>query len=188
MIISPPTLDDATGDVAVIYAEDIESMGYVPSHTLAMAMNPEAYRIWEQLTGAISRPMGKRRYELVTIAAATAIRSRSCLLAHVRKTLDVMTEEELLRVAADYRDAGLSEAEVAMMDYARKVSTSSSEMTDADSVRLREVGFTDKEIVDITLAAAARNYYARALHALGVEPDVPSDLSPRLRDAFLGSL
>jgi uncharacterized peroxidase-related enzyme len=188
MIISPPTVDDATGDVAAIYAEDIESLGYVPSHTSAMAMNPEAYRVWEQLTGAIARPMGKRRYELVTIAAAMAIGSRSCVLAHVNRSVDVISEQELLGIAADFHSAGLSEAEVAMMEFARKVSTASSAMTDADGQRLREVGFDDTEIVDIALAAAARNYYARALHALGVEPDVPAELDPAIRDAFLRSL
>jgi alkylhydroperoxidase family enzyme len=71
-----------------------------------------------------------------------------------------------------------------MMRYAQKLSRDSSAMTDADSARLREVGFSDREIVDITVAAAARNFYSRALHALAVEVDVPPDLPPALRESL----
>ncbi len=34
--------DDATGDVAALYAEDREHHGYVPTRTRIMAVNPEA--------------------------------------------------------------------------------------------------------------------------------------------------
>lgn len=64
----------------------------------------------------------------------------------------------------------------------------SSAMTEADSLRLRELGLTDRQIVDVVLAAAARNYYSRALHALAVDPDVPPDLLESLRDALVAGL
>lgn len=179
--------DEATGVVAELYAEEIEAQGYVPSHSRMMAVNPEAARAWEALIGAIARPLGKRRYELVTLAAARALRSRHCLLAHAQRMRSLMPDEQLARLAADYRDADLSDAEVAMMAYAEKVSTASDTMTDEDGLRLREAGFSDREIVDITLAAAARNYYSRAIQALAVEVDVPPALPEPLRGAFLAS-
>ena len=171
---------EATGLVAELYAEDIEDLGYVPSHSRVMALNPEAVRGFEQLMRAIALPMGKRRYELVTLAAAEAIGSQACLLAHSRKTLSILDAEQITRILRDYRDAGLTDAEVAMMDYAARLSTDSASMTDADSQRLRDAGFTDQEIVDITLAAAARNFYSRSLHALAVEVDVPPGLDDRI--------
>jgi len=57
-------------------------------------------------------------------------------------------------------------------------------MTDADSQRLRDAGFTDREIVDITMAAAARNFYSRSLRALAVEVDVPPDLDDAIVSAI----
>ena len=167
---------EATGLVAELYGEDVKELGYVPSHSQVMALNPEAVRGFQQLVRAVAVPMGKRRFELVTLAAAEAIGSQSCLLAHSRKSLTVMDAEQIARVLHDYRDAGLTSAEVAMMDYATKLSIDSSSMTDADSQRLRDAGFSDREIVDITLAAGIRNYYSRALHALAVEVDVPPGL------------
>ena len=184
-IISTPGPDEVGGDAAELYAADIADLGYVPPHTRVMATNPEAVRAFVDLIRATRRTMDLRRYELVTLAAAQAIGSRACRLAHGRKSLKAIDEAELVRIARDFHDAGLSEAEVAMMDFAQKLSRDSTSMTDADSLRLRELGFSDEEIVDITLAAAARNYYSRALHALAVPVDVPPDLSEELRDALV---
>jgi hypothetical protein len=61
-------------------------------------------------------------------------------------------------------------------------------MTDDDSLTLRELGFNDTAIVDITLAASARNYFSRALLALAVALDVPEGLSPKLQEALLAPL
>lgn len=175
---------EAVGLVAELYDDDIQDLGYVPSHTKVMAMNPEAVKAFEQLIRAIAGPMNKRRYELITLAAAEAIGSQACRVAHSRKSLKYMDQPEIVAVVRDFHDAGLTEAEVAMMEFAQKLSRDSASMTEADSQRLRDVGFDDREIVDIALAAAARNYYSRALHALAVEVDVPPDLAPGIRSAL----
>lgn len=183
-ILKTQEVSEAVGLVAEIYDDDVRDLGYVPSHTRAMALNPEAVKAFEQLIRAVAGPMSKRRYELVTLAAAEAIGSQACRVAHSRKSLKYMDEPEVAAVLRDYHAAGLSEAEVAMMDFAQKLSRDSSSMTDADSQRLRDLGFDDREIVDIALAAAARNYYSRALQALAVEVDVPPDLPADIRDAL----
>ncbi|WEO78492.1 carboxymuconolactone decarboxylase family protein [Cryobacterium sp. SO2] len=187
-IISTPTAAEATGATARFYAEDLDDQGYVASHTRAMSLNPEAYAAWEALIHAIAGPMDKRRYELVTLAAALGTRSRHCRLAHGRKSLRYFSEAELVRIALDFHDAGLSEVEIAMMDFAQKVGADASAMTDADSLRLRALGLSDREIVDVALAAAARNYFSRAVQALAVDVDVPPGLSDRLRDALVGGI
>lgn len=174
----------ATGEVADIYESARQASGYIPSHVRITALNPPAHRAWEALTGAIGQSMGLRAYELVTLAAADAIGSEACRLAHGKKALGCFDEEQLLRIATDYRDAGLTDAEVAMMDFAVKLSGDSASMTDADAALLRAAGLTDPQIVDIALAAGARNFYSRVLHALAVEVDVPPGLSPALQAAL----
>jgi len=181
IIDTPPDDDESVAD---LYSADVADLGYVPSHTRVMAVNPEATRVFQHLARTIVSQLGLRNYELATLAAAEAIRSQACLYAHGRKSLKVFDEEQLARIARDHRDAGLSEADVALMDFAAKLSTDSASMTDADSMRLREVGFSDREIVDIALAASLRNYFSRALHALAVDVDLPPGLSPRLTEAL----
>lgn len=178
----------ATGATAAIYADDVTDQGFVAAHTKVMALNPEAHAAWEALIGAIAKPLGKRRYELVTLAAARGARSKHCRLAHGRLSLALFDEAQLVRIASDYRDADLSPAEVAMMDFAERVSEDSDRMTDADSLVLREHGFSDRDILDVTLAAAARNYYSRAIQALAVDVEPPTDISDALRDALVRGL
>ncbi|MEO8262132.1 MAG: peroxidase-related enzyme [Pseudolysinimonas sp.] len=177
--------DEATGDVAALYDEDREQLGYVPTHSRMMAMNPAAQRGFEAITAAVSARLGVRLYRLVTLAAAEALKSDPCLLAHGNMARAILDDDQIIAVAHDYHEAGLSDAEVAMMDFAVKVCGDSAGMTDADALVLREHGFSDEQIVDIALAASVRNYYSRALHALGVEPDVPPALPAPVRDALL---
>jgi len=187
-ILKTIAVGDATGRVAEEYAGDISDQGYVGSHTKVMALNIDALDAFDVLIGSIARGLGKRRYELVTLAAALGAKSQHCRLAHGRRTLKVIDEEELVAIARDYHAADLPEAEVLMMEFAERVSRDPYNMTDADSQGLRDAGFTDREILDIALAAAARNYYSRAIQALAVEVEPPTDISDRLRDALVRTL
>lgn len=187
-ILTMPTEAEAAGLRAEIFADDVRSLGYVPSHTKAMSLNPEAYLAWESLSKAISSSLGLRRYELVTLAAAQVIGSSHCRLAHGKKTLKIISEDQLLAIAKDFHDAGLPAAEVAMMDFAVKLSTDAAAMTDGDAQQLRDFGYSDREIADITLAAAARNFFSRALLAMAVDVDVPEGLSRDLQGALLAPL
>jgi uncharacterized peroxidase-related enzyme len=187
-ILRTPDESEVTGPAAELYAEDRETLGYVPSHTRAMALNPEAVRAFETLIRSVAPGLGMRRYELVTLAAAGAIGSRACRFAHGVKSLRYLDADEVERVARDFRNAGLPPAEVAMMEFAERLSRDSAAMTEQDAAELRAHGFSDREIVDIALAAAARNFYSRALHALGVEVDEPPGLTPHLREALLAGM
>jgi uncharacterized peroxidase-related enzyme len=176
---------EATGLIAEIYEDDRRSLGYVPSYTKALSLNPEAYLAAESLLKAISSPLGPRRYELVTLAASQAIGSTHCRLAHGEKSLRIFKEEQLQAIARDFHNADLSEAEVAMMDYAVRVCTDAAAMTDRDTQRLRDLGFSDREIVDITMAAAARNFISRSVLAMAVDLEVPPGMSEELKTALL---
>ncbi len=85
----------------------------------------------------------------------------------------------------DYRSAGLPPAEVAMMAFTEKVTLHAHTVTPEDIEELRDHGFSDAEILDIALAAAVRNFYSKALDALGAEPDSKYlELEPELRAAL----
>ncbi|MDO9396679.1 MAG: carboxymuconolactone decarboxylase family protein [Herbiconiux sp.] len=179
---------EANGLVADLYASDRAAQGYVAPHTAVMAMNPEAEVAFENLVRAILSGLDLRRYELVTLAAARGARSAHCRLAHGRKSLGLFSEEQLTAIARDHRSAGLSPAEVAMMDFAEQAGRDPAAMTEADSLRLREHGFTDREIVDIALAASVRRYYSGAIQALAVPVDVPPTLPAGLAESLVAGL
>ena len=79
--------------------------------------------------------------------------------------------EEIERIVKDFRHAGLSEEEVAIMSLAQKVVTHAHKLEAEDIDALREFGLQDQEILDIILAAAARSFFAQTLDATGLQPD-----------------
>jgi alkylhydroperoxidase family enzyme len=95
------------------------------------------------------------------------------------------TTEEVEAIVRDYRTAGLSPAEVAMLAYAEKVTRHAYKVTPQDIDELRGHGFSDAEILDVALAAAARSFFSKTLDAVGAEPDAEYlTLEGSLREAF----
>ena len=151
----------------------------------AFAERPEVYAAWAQLNGAIKAGMDLRRYELATLAAARRLRSSYCCLAHGTVLLERF-DEPLLEIALDHRAAGLDEVDVAVMDLAERVVDDATSIGDADLQRLRDLGLSETEIMDVVLAAAARCFFSKTLDSLGVLPDASyRRLTPDLRDALV---
>ena len=152
---------------------------------LAFADRPEVYDAWAQLNGAIKRSMDLRRYELATLAAARRLRSSYCCLAH-GTVLAERFGEPVRQIALDHRAAGLSELDVAVMDLADRVVDDATSIAESDLQRLRDLGLSDAEIMDVVLAAAARCFFSKTLDALGVLPDASyREMEPGLRDALI---
>ena len=81
------------------------------------------------------------------------------------------TAQQIIALLDDYHNAGLSPAEVHMMDYAAKISDNADSITAADVDQLRQDGLTDQQITDVALAAVARNFMSRFFHAVGAAAD-----------------
>ena len=172
--------------VEALYERERERVGYLPNYTRAFSARPEVYAAWQQLNGAIKAGMELRRYELVTLAAARRLRSSYCALAHG----SVLAQQFF--AAAEVRDivlgdgAELHEADRAAMAFAEKLVDDATSIDETDVERLRAAGLSDRDILDVTLAAAVRCFYSKTLDALGVQPDAEYETSvePELRDAL----
>jgi uncharacterized peroxidase-related enzyme len=127
-----------------------------------------------------------RTYELATLAAARALRSSYCSLAHgsvlANKIFDAPTVTAIMKEA---HDVPLESRERAMMAFVDQVVLNADGITAADIERLRAHGYRDEEIFDVAAAAAARCFFSKLLDALGVQPDSAfHDLDPELRRAL----
>jgi len=69
---------------------------------------------------------------------------------------------------ADYTKAPLTDQERVMVDYVVKLTKDATKVSPADHARLREQGFEDTGILQITLIASWFNYINRVADALGV--------------------
>jgi alkylhydroperoxidase family enzyme len=156
-----------------------------PNFERAFDDRPEVFAAWVQLNTAIKAGMDLRRYELATLAAARRLRSSYCCLAHGTVLIERF-DEPVLEIARDHRAAGLDEIDVAVMDLAERVVDDATSIEHGDLQRLRELGLSEVEIMDVVLAAAARCFFSKTLDALGVLPDAHyRDLELDLREALV---
>jgi uncharacterized peroxidase-related enzyme len=173
--------EGAPEPVARMYEGAREQMGYVPNFVELFTLRPDVFGAWQQLNGAVKK-RDVRRYELATLAAARALRSSYCSLAHGKVLAEDFYDAETVAAFPE----GLDEADRAVMDFAEKVVRDATSITGEDVGRLKALGLSDVDVLDVALAAAARCFFSKTLDALGAEPDreyrdvLPAPLIERL--------
>jgi hypothetical protein len=65
--------EEAVGKLKEIYDHELETQGYIANGTMTLSLRPEVFAAWESLLKTIRSKMRLRRYELVTLAAASAL-------------------------------------------------------------------------------------------------------------------
>lgn len=81
-------------------------------------------------------------------------------------------DEELVKaLQEDYKTAPISPQDRAMLDYVAQLTRDATGISRQDHERLRDVGFDDRGILQITLIASWFNYINRVADALGVGRD-----------------
>jgi uncharacterized peroxidase-related enzyme len=180
----PPA--EAEGEIREMYQRTQAELGYVPNYAKTFSARPHVMDAWAKLLKSIRSTMDARRYELVTLAAARALRSSYCALAHGRILEErFFSTEDLSRIASRAEDAPLEPVESAILRFAEKVVRQADAVTAEDVETLRKHGLEDGEIFDVAAAAAARCFFSKLLDALGAEPDSSYQaIAPELRAAL----
>ncbi len=79
-----------------------------------------------------------------------------------------MRDELIQALRTDYTKAPVSAQDRVMLDYVVKLTRDATQCSPADHVKLREAGFDDRGILQITLIASWFNYINRVADSLGV--------------------
>lgn len=88
---------------------------------------------------------------------------------HRRGLRRLLRDDELAgAIEADFETAGLSERRLQMLRYAVKLTRAPSQMSEADVVGLRDVGFTDTDVLHIAEVTAYYAYANRIADGLGI--------------------
>jgi uncharacterized peroxidase-related enzyme len=185
--IRPLPDEEVTGAVAEAYEADLTQDGYVSNVSRTFSHRPDALAAWIGLKDAVTSTMDRRRYELVTIAAARRVRSSYCMLAHGSVLASAFYDtDQVKNIALDHHAADLDDVDVAVMDLADKVAADASSVTQVDVDRLRELGLSDAEVFDVVAAAAMRCFFTKVVDGLGFQPDSAyTELDEGLRRALV---
>lgn len=181
--ISP---SEARDDVAHMYRLCEAGWGFVPSYARAFSHRPALMQRWSALLAELKRPLDRRRLELVTFAAAHALRNSPCSLAHGRLLRDYFSDDQIVAMTEGRHEQVLSPAEAALVRFAIDVAVDAARIQPDQVAGLRAHGFSDREIFDVAAVAAGRAFFTKVLDAMGVKPDAPfADLPSPLRDSLL---
>jgi uncharacterized peroxidase-related enzyme len=172
MFIHPEGTQGSEDALASWYRQQEQSWGYLPNYASLFASRPDVAEAWTRLNVTIREGMDRRRFELVTIAAARARSSTYCLAAHSKFLRDVCSDESaMVTLASDPSGSSLESVDQAIVAFADKAATDPASVDAGDISQLHAHGLTDAEIADLIFAVAARCFFATALDAGGVEPD-----------------
>ncbi|WP_108397554.1 carboxymuconolactone decarboxylase family protein [Devosia submarina] len=179
---------EAEGEIALIYANEVASMGRVMQATQCWSARPDILSPVENLLHRIRDgfSLGLVNFRLITLIVAKHVPSSYCSHVYFKALSGMIEREQTLAVHRNYRNAGLTNQQVAMLAYAEQITVDASRITQADIDALRAVGLTDLNIADIALASSFRNFLSRYFDAIGAvaepeflddDPSVRSELS-----------
>lgn len=165
--------DEATGTLEEVYRAVSGKRGKIANIMKVHSLNPPSMQAHMELYltllfGRSKLPRATR--ELIAVAVSAANGCDYCVRHHAEALNHYWKDEDRTRRAAtDYRTADLGEKEVALLDYAVKLTRQPSRMVRADVQALRDAGFSDDEILDANLITNYFNFVNRIALGLGVE-------------------
>ena len=158
----------ATGTVGEIFGEIKKTFGMVPHLFRAYANNPDLLRTnWEKHKAImIQGELSRKTKESMALTISAANDCHYCVVAHsmALKMLKV-AEAEIEKIKRLEFD---DERESAIVNFAFKAATDPHRVTDQDLQRLRDLAFSDKQILEALGVMEIFSAYNRFLDALDV--------------------
>lgn len=153
--IPVPAAESATGATAEVYGQIKKAVGSIPNTFLAIgAHGPAALKAILQADGILkSGSLSKSDQETVKLVASTVAGCDYCVAAHsLLGKLTGLTPETLSQLRAG-RSTGDARRD-ALARFVRVLTESHGTISDADFAAIRDAGYTDAQLVEISLAIA----------------------------------
>lgn len=171
-----PEVEDALSAESLMTLK--RNFGLAPRIYRAQMIRPDLVdaqvRLLDQLLfrkGALSRV----QKELVLLAVSAENNNSYFAALHCQSLqfLSVKAEQSQ-RVVSDHHEANLSESDVVLLDFARKLVSSPQSFTDLDVESLRNSDFNDEQILEAVLMVGLTQLLNYIQLGLGTEPDFKS--------------
>jgi len=162
-------------EVLELWQASLEKLGFVPNVLRFYALRPSRLLAWnahydETMKGYSTLTKAER--EMIAVAVSVANSCAYCIGAH-SAALRKLTKDPPLadQIATDHAQAGISDRMKRALDYALKLTRSPDAMAEEDVERLRDAGWRDEDVMDITEVTALFNFSNRMASGLGWQPN-----------------
>ena len=152
-----------------------EKIGFVPNVLEAYAFDTAKLEAFVPMYNDLMlAPSGltKLEREMIAVAVSSQNHCYYCVVAHGAAVRALSGSPELgEQIAINYRAAPLDQRQRAMLDFAVKLTHTPWSVEEEDRARLRDAGFSDRDIWDISAVAAFFNMSNRLASATDMHPN-----------------
>ena len=184
---TPPVADDApvialklptaklSPAMAAYFKKCQDKLGFIPNVLVAYAFDMTKLETFVAMYNDLmlgESGLSKLEREMIAVAVSSQNRCYYCLTAH-GAAVRQYSGNPLLgeQIVMNYRAARLNKRQRAMLDFAVKLTMSPGNVEEGDRERLRRVGFTDRNIWDISAIAGFFNMSNRVASATDMRPN-----------------
>jgi uncharacterized peroxidase-related enzyme len=153
-----------------------EKLGFVPNVLRAYAFAPAKLQAFADMYNDLmlaESNLSKLEREMIAVAVSSVNHCYYCLTAHGAAVRQLSGNPALgEQMVMNYRAAeGLTPKQVAMLDFADKLTRNPNAIVEADRQALRDAGFSDRDIWDIAAVASFFNMSNRMAAAVDMRPN-----------------
>jgi uncharacterized peroxidase-related enzyme len=159
---SKPTLDAFT-----------KNIGFTPNMMATFAHSPIAFNAWAALLGSMSKALDVKTRDSIGLAVSEVNGCNYCLGVHsfTAEHMAKLTPNEIILARKGYANDSKRHAAV---QFARKVIEARGQVSDADLKAVREVGYTDANVMEIVALVAMYSLTNFINNVVDPEKDFPA--------------
>ena len=152
-----------------------QKLGFIPNVLAAFAKFPKQFEGFTKLYNALmlgESGLTKLEREMIAVTVSSENHCFYCLVAHGSAVRELSNDPQLgERIAANFRSAELPKKQEELLNFTKKLTKDPSEIGEHDRKKLREAGYTDRDIWDISAIVGLFNMTNRLASATEMEPN-----------------
>jgi uncharacterized peroxidase-related enzyme len=152
-----------------------QKLGFIPNVLAAFAKFPKQFEGFTKLYNALmlgESGLTKLEREMIAVTVSSENHCFYCLVAHGSAVRELSNDPQLgERIAANFRSAELPKKQEELLNFTKNLTKDPSEIGENDRKKLRDVGYTDRDIWDISAIVGLFNMTNRLASATEMEPN-----------------
>jgi uncharacterized peroxidase-related enzyme len=170
-----PPADPLSDATSAYFAKCREKLGMIPNVLLSYAFEERKLRAFTDMYNDLmlgESGLSKLEREMIAVVVSSINHCYYCLAAHGAAVRQLSGDPALGEMMVmNFRAAALSPREIAMLEFAVKLTEEPARIVETDRAALRQAGFSDRDIWDIASTAAFFNMSNRLASAIDMRPN-----------------
>jgi uncharacterized peroxidase-related enzyme len=170
-----PVVEPLTGQQTQYFDKCREKLGFIPNVLRAYAFSPIKLQAFADMYNDLmlgESNLTKLEREMIAVAVSSVNQCYYCLTAHGAAVRQLSGKPELgEQMVMNFRAADLDTRQIAMLEFADKLTRTPHAMIESDRQQLRNAGFSDRDIWDISAVASFFNMSNRMAAAVDMRPN-----------------